>query len=251
MSPPYQTIFPQMKHKNDKYGNIANVHNLWKHYYIIQCCKLRIRAFNCVNCVQNFNQIENSLNIKKVMSKNAMYVNTVNATCVNYNVLNAVHVNAVNANCNDHFHTYMFVWNLWNFLTIATFLVEQYFSQYVNSSNKMLPHLSIEPLNLWFQVQHSPFSINLAFACKTETFGSLCSHVLLIITKSSMSKNQVVHKQKFKDLLSSTCQISSERRVLDLESEVCTVMCVYRTFDAFDMTNKLLKCNLIFVWIFF
>ena len=30
MSPPYQTIFPQLKHKNDKYGNIANVDNLWK-----------------------------------------------------------------------------------------------------------------------------------------------------------------------------------------------------------------------------
>ena len=30
----------------------------------------------------------------------------------------------------------------------------------------------------------------------------------------------MVHEQKFKDLLSSTCQISSERIVLDLESEV-------------------------------
>ena len=30
----------------------------------------------------------------------------------------------------------------------------------------------------------------------------------------------MVHEQKFKDLLSSTCQVSSERRVLDLESEV-------------------------------
>ena len=35
-----------------------------------------------------------------------------------------------------------------------------------------------------------------------------------------MSKNQVIHKQKFKDPLSSTSQISSERRELDLESEV-------------------------------
>ena len=33
-------------------------------------------------------------------------------------------------------------------------------------------------------------------------------------------QNQVVHEQKLKDLLSSTCQISSEKRVLDLESEV-------------------------------
>ena len=34
-----------------------------------------------------------------------------------------------------------------------------------------------------------------------------------------MSKYQVVHEQKFKDLLSSTCQVSVERIVLDLESE--------------------------------
>ena len=30
----------------------------------------------------------------------------------------------------------------------------------------------------------------------------------------------MVHEQKFKDLLSSTCQVSPERIVLDLESEV-------------------------------
>ena len=53
--------------------------------------------------------------------------------------------------------------------------------------------------NLWFQVQHSPFSTNLSFTCKTETLGSLYSHALLILTKSSKSINQVVHKQKFKD----------------------------------------------------
>ena len=29
----------------------------------------------------------------------------------------------------------------------------------------------------------------------------------------------MVHEQKFKDLLSSTCQVSVERRLLDLESE--------------------------------
>ena len=67
--------------------------------------------------------------------------------------------------------------------------------------------VSIEPLDLWFQVQHSPFYTNLAFACKTETLGplynhapfytnlafacktetlgSLYSHALLILTKSS------------------------------------------------------------------
>ena len=59
--------------------------------------------------------------------------------------------------------------------------------------------------NLWFQVQHYPFWTKLAFACKTETLGSLYSHALLILTKSSKSKNQVVHEQKFKDRLSSTC----------------------------------------------
>ena len=48
-----------------------------------------------------------------------------------------------------------------------------------------------------------------AFACETETLHSLCSHALLILAKSSKSKNQV--------LLSS---ISWERLVLDLEAEV-------------------------------
>ena len=60
----------------------------------------------------------------------------------------------------------------------------------------------------------------LTFACKTETLGSLYSHALLILTRSSKSKHQVVHEQKFKDLLSSTCQVSVERNMLDLESEV-------------------------------
>ena len=35
------------------------------------------------------------------------------------------------------------------------------------------------------QVQHYPFLTNLAFACKTKTLGSLYSHALLIIAKSS------------------------------------------------------------------
>ena len=60
----------------------------------------------------------------------------------------------------------------------------------------------------------------MTFACKAEILGSLYSHALLILTQSSKSKNQLVHEQKFKDLLSSTCQVSVERRVLDLESEV-------------------------------
>ena len=87
----------------------------------------------------------------------------------------------------------------------------------------MLPPMSIEPeplINLWFQIQHSPFWTNLTLACKTETLVSSYSHGLLILTKSSKSKNQKVHEQKFKDLLSSTWQVSPQRRVLDLESEV-------------------------------
>ena len=60
----------------------------------------------------------------------------------------------------------------------------------------------------------------LAFACRTETLSSLYSHALLILTKSSKSKHQVVQEQKFKDLLGSTCQVSVERSMLDLESEV-------------------------------
>ena len=70
----------------------------------------------------------------------------------------------------------------------------------------------------WFQ--HAPLYINLALACKTETLSSLYIHVLLILTKSSKSKHQVVHEQKFKDLLSSTCQVSVERSMLDLGSQV-------------------------------
>ena len=81
--------------------------------------------------------------------------------------------------------------------------------------------MGIEPgaqINLWFKVQHYPFWANWAFAFKTETLWSLHSHALLILTYTSKSKIQVVHEQKFKDPLSSTCQISPERRVLDLES---------------------------------
>ena len=77
--------------------------------------------------------------------------------------------------------------------------------------------VSIEPLDLWYQVQHSPLYTNLTFACKTETLGSLYFHAL---TKSSKSKHQVMHEQKLKDLLSRTCQVSVERSMLDLGSEV-------------------------------
>ena len=51
----------------------------------------------------------------------------------------------------------------------------------------------------------------------TSELGFLYSHALFILTKSSKSKNQVVHEEKFKDLLSGTCLTGSERRVLGLE----------------------------------
>ena len=76
----------------------------------------------------------------------------------------------------------------------------------------MLSPVGIEPGPL---KTSDSFYTNLTFACKTENLGSLYSHALLIPTKY-----QAVHEQKFKDLLSSTCQVSVERIVLDLESEV-------------------------------
>ena len=69
--------------------------------------------------------------------------------------------------------------------------------------------------NFWFQVQHSPYWTKLTFTCKTQTLGSFYIHAVLILTELYKSKNQVMHEQKFKDLLSSTCQISPERIVLD------------------------------------
>ena len=90
------------------------------------------------------------------------------------------------------------------------------------SSDKMLPPVGIEPRPLITSDSKSntTFWTKLTFACKTETLSSLHSHALLILTESSKSKKQVVHEQKFKDLLSSTCLTSSERRLLDFESEV-------------------------------
>ena len=55
---------------------------------------------------------------------------------------------------------------------------------------------------------------------KTKKSSEKCYPPLMIPTESSKSQNQVVHEQKFKDLLSSTCQVSPERIVLDLESGV-------------------------------
>ena len=57
--------------------------------------------------------------------------------------------------------------------------------------------------------KESPNWANQAFACKSETFRTLYSHALLILIKSSKSKNQVAHEQKFKDSLSRSCQFSS------------------------------------------
>ena len=85
----------------------------------------------------------------------------------------------------------------------------------------MLPLEGIEsgPLITSDSKSITSFYTNLTFACKTETLGSLYNHALLIPLKSSKSKYQVMHEQKFQDLLSSTCQVSVEWRV-DLESEV-------------------------------
>ena len=60
-----------------------------------------------------------------------------------------------------------------------------------------------------FWVQHSPFCTTWAIACKAKILGSLC-HFLLILNKSSKSKDQVAHKQMFKDLLSSKCSVSGD-----------------------------------------
>ena len=90
----------------------------------------------------------------------------------------------------------------------------------------MLPPVGIEPRQPLILSPTLSFLVytNLTFACKTETLGSLYSHALLILLKSFKSKHQVVHEQKFKDLLSSTCQVSVERIVLDLESEAAWVL---------------------------
>ena len=68
---------------------------------------------------------------------------------------------------------------------------------------------------------HYPFWTNLTFFfVRLKILDFLHSHALLILTKSSKSKNQVVHEQKFKNLLSSTYLTNSEKIVFDLESEV-------------------------------
>ena len=86
------------------------------------------------------------------------------------------------------------------------------------SSDKMLPQVGIEPRQPLILSQHYHFYTNLTFACTTETLGSLYSHALLILTKSSKSKHQVVDEETFKDLLNSTYRVSVERSMLDLET---------------------------------
>ena len=93
------------------------------------------------------------------------------------------------------------------------------------SSNKMLPPVGIEPGPLITSDSKSNTILSgLTWHLLVRLrLRSLYSHAPLIITNplsSSKSKNQVVHEQKFKDLLSSTWLTSSERIVLDLESEV-------------------------------
>ena len=86
---------------------------------------------------------------------------------------------------------------------------------------KCCPPMSNEPrplISLWFQVQHFCKSGQTWHLLIKLRLQALYSHALLILTKSHKSKNQVAHEQKCKDL-SSTCHISPERRVLDLESE--------------------------------
>ena len=70
----------------------------------------------------------------------------------------------------------------------------------LNLMQEIIAGLGVQCLTKWAK---------LAFACKSETLRFLCSHALLILTKSPKSKNQVMHEQKFKYPLSSTCQLSS------------------------------------------
>ena len=59
------------------------------------------------------------------------------------------------------------------------------FTTWKKSSDKMLPPVGIEPRSLieslWFQVQHSPFYTNLAFAFKTETLEFFTNQMKLAI----------------------------------------------------------------------
>ena len=75
----------------------------------------------------------------------------------------------------------------------------------------MLLSVSTEPLALWFQVQYSPFWTNLAlsFCLYTTWFLDLDDFVRI---------NRAWGAESFS--LTRKCQVSTERIVLDLESEV-------------------------------
>ena len=83
-----------------------------------------------------------------------------------------------------------------------------------------LQNATLVSMDLWFQVQHAPLYTNLVLACKTDTLSSIYSCALFILTKSSKSEHWVVCGQEFGDHLSSTCQVSVVRSMLDLGSEV-------------------------------
>ena len=74
--------------------------------------------------------------------------------------------------------------------------------------NKKIQPLRIDQGSSAILVWCSLFWANLASVCNSETLSFLYSHALLILTKSSKSKNQVVHEQKFKDPLNSICHFS-------------------------------------------
>ena len=74
-----------------------------------------------------------------------------------------------------------------------------YYMKTKKSNKKILP-----PSEDWTRdLYHSSWVLSilsylseLTFACKSETISYLCSHALLILTKSFKSKNQVVHEHK-------------------------------------------------------
>ena len=67
------------------------------------------------------------------------------------------------------------------------------------SRNKILVPVRNEPMTSDSKSSTLLSEIDLIpIACKTETLDSLYSHALLSLSKSSESKNPVVHEQKFK-----------------------------------------------------
>ena len=108
-----------------------------------------------------------------------------------------------------------------------------------------------------FQVQHAPPTLDWALACKTETLGI---HYIVMLYWSltvniSSPKIQVVHEQKFKDLLSSTCLSSSERSMLELQSRglgsiptrggviFCLIHFVTQIYTILPDTDRITLCH--------